>query len=174
MKTIGIIGLGKFGYHIAEALSKLEDVVVIAVDRDEKIVQEISEHIENAFVLDSTDAHALEEVGMFELDTVIISIGEDLEASILTVMAVKSLRNKHIIAKDDFCTIQNNQIMIGIKIFTYFNVITVITPKWRGDAKFIFGLAKQFTDNHFLLFTIGRTQLIVVITTFFAFPPLFD
>ncbi|TQV63017.1 MAG: TrkA family potassium uptake protein [Sulfurovum sp.] len=99
MKTIGIIGLGKFGYHIAEALSKLEDVVVIAVDRDEKIVQEISEHIENAFVLDSTDAHALEEVGMFELDTVIISIGEDLEASILTVMAVKSLKNKHIIAK---------------------------------------------------------------------------
>ncbi len=99
MKTIGIIGLGKFGFQIAESLSKLNDIALIVADQDEKIVQEISEFVENAFVVDSTNKHALKEIGIFELDTVIVSIGDNLEASILTVMAVKELNNKHVIAK---------------------------------------------------------------------------
>lgn len=98
MKTVAVIGLGKFGYYIAKSLSKL-DVSVIAVDNNKQRVQEISEYIENAFVLDSTNKHALEEVGIVELDTVIVSIGENIEASILSVMALKDLGNKNIIAK---------------------------------------------------------------------------
>lgn len=98
MKTVAVIGLGKFGYYIAKSLSKL-DVTVIAVDHNEQRIQEISEYIDNAFVLDSTNKHALEEVGIYNLDTVIVSIGENIEASILTVMALKDLGNKNIIAK---------------------------------------------------------------------------
>jgi trk system potassium uptake protein TrkA len=98
MKTVAVIGLGKFGHYIAKSLSKL-DVTVIAVDHNEQRIQEISEYIENAFVLDSTNKHALEEVGIYNLDTVIVSIGEHIEASILTVMALKDLGNKNIIAK---------------------------------------------------------------------------
>lgn len=98
MKTVAIIGLGKFGYYIAKSLSKL-DVTVIAVDHNEQRIQEISEYIDNAFVLDSTNKHALEEVGIYNLDTVVVSIGENIEASILTVMALKDLGNKNIIAK---------------------------------------------------------------------------
>jgi trk system potassium uptake protein TrkA len=98
MKTVAIIGLGKFGYYIAKSLSKL-DITVIAVDHNEQRIQEISEYIDNAFVLDSTNKHALEEVGVYNLDTVIVSIGENIEASILTVMALKDLGNRNIIAK---------------------------------------------------------------------------
>lgn len=98
MKTVAVIGLGKFGFYIAKSLSKL-DVTVIAVDHNELRIQEISEYIDNAFVLDSTNKHALEEIGIYNLDTVIVSIGENIEASILTVMALKDLANKNIIAK---------------------------------------------------------------------------
>jgi trk system potassium uptake protein TrkA len=98
MKTIAVIGLGKFGFYIAKSLSRL-NVKVIAVDNDECKVQEISEYIDNAFVIDSTNKHALEEVGIYNLDTVIVSIGENIEASILTVMALKDLNNKNVIAK---------------------------------------------------------------------------
>ncbi|MFA5234658.1 MAG: TrkA family potassium uptake protein [Sulfurimonas sp.] len=98
MKTVAVIGLGKFGFYIAKSLSKL-DVTVIAVDHNEQRIQEISEYIDNAFVLDSTNKLALQEVGIVELDTVIVSIGENIEASILTVMALKDLDNKNIIAK---------------------------------------------------------------------------
>ena len=98
MKSIAVIGLGKFGFYIAKSLSKL-NIRVIAVDSDEDKVQEISQYVENAFILNSTNKVALEEVGIYNLDTVIVSIGENIEASILTVMALKDLNNKNIIAK---------------------------------------------------------------------------
>lgn len=98
MKTIAVIGLGRFGFYVAKSLSRL-DVKVIAVDIDEKKVQEISEFIDDAYIIDSINKQALEEVGIYNLDTVIVSIGENIEASILTVMALKDLNNKTIIAK---------------------------------------------------------------------------
>ena len=98
MKTIAVIGLGRFGFYVAKSLSRL-DIKVIAVDNDEKKVQEISEYIDNAYVLDSMSKQALEDVGIYNLDTVIVSMGENIEASILTVMALKDLNNKTIIAK---------------------------------------------------------------------------
>jgi trk system potassium uptake protein len=98
MKTVAVIGLGKFGFYIAKSLSRL-NISVIAVDNDEQKVQEIAEYIDNAFVIDSTNKHALEEVGIYNLETVIVSIGENIEASILTVMALKDLGNKNVIAK---------------------------------------------------------------------------
>ena len=98
MKTVAVIGLGKFGFYIAKSLSRL-DVKVIAVDNDEKKVQEISEYVDNSYILDSTSKIALEEIGIYNLNTVIVSIGENIEASILTVMALKDLNNKTIIAK---------------------------------------------------------------------------
>ena len=98
MKTVAVIGLGKFGFYIAKSLSRL-DVKVIAVDNDEKKVQEISEYVDNSYIIDSTSKIALEEIGIYNLNTVIVSIGENIEASILTVMALKDLNNKTIIAK---------------------------------------------------------------------------
>ena len=98
MKTVAVIGLGKFGFYIAKSLSRL-DVRVIAADNDEKKVQEISEYVDNAYVIDSTSKAALEEIGIYNLNTVIVSIGENIEASILTVMALKDLNNQNIIAK---------------------------------------------------------------------------
>ena len=98
MKTVAVIGLGKFGFYIAKSLSRL-DVRVIAADNDEKKVQEISEYVDNAYVIDSTSKVALEEIGIYNLNTVIVSIGENIEASILSVMALKDLNNKRIIAK---------------------------------------------------------------------------
>ncbi len=98
MKAVAVIGLGKFGFYIAKSLSKL-NITVIAVDSDEEKVQAISQYVDNAFVLNSTSKIALEEVGIYNLDTVIVSIGENIEASILTVMALKDLNNKNVIAK---------------------------------------------------------------------------
>ena len=98
MKTVAVIGLGKFVFYIAKSFSRL-DVKVIAVDNDEKKVQEISEYVDNSYIIDSTSKIALEEIGIYNLNTVIVSIGENIEASILTVMALKDLNNQNIIAK---------------------------------------------------------------------------
>ena len=64
MKPIAVIGLGKFGFYVAKSLSKL-NIEVIAVDSDENKVQEISQFIDNAFVLNCTSKVAVEEVGIY-------------------------------------------------------------------------------------------------------------
>ena len=98
MKTYGIIGLGHFGYHLAMGLAE-QGLDVIAVDEDEDKVKSVSHFIENALVLDSTDKKALKEAGLVELDVIIVSMGKNIESSILTVMALKDLNNQTIIAK---------------------------------------------------------------------------
>ena len=98
MKTIAVIGLGKFGFNIAKGLAE-QGVSVIAVDQDRQKVQEVSDFIADAIILDSTDIKALKEAGIVDFETVVISIGENIEASILTLMALKELGNKNIIAK---------------------------------------------------------------------------
>lgn len=98
MKPVAVIGLGKFGFYIAKSLAKL-NIEIIAVDSDMEKVQQMSQFTDNSFSLNSTSKVALEEVGVYNLETVIVSIGENIEASILTVMALKDLNNKNIIAK---------------------------------------------------------------------------
>lgn len=97
-KTFGVIGLGKFGSYITRSLVDQGESVIVC-DNSQENFRDFREDVENLYMLDSTDIVALKEAGISELDVVIVSIGENIEASILTVMALKELGNKMIIAK---------------------------------------------------------------------------
>jgi len=97
-KTFGVIGLGRFGYHVARTLAQ-GGAEVIACDVDEEKVREISEYVSLAYVLDATDAKALKESGIANVDVAVVSIGENIEASILIVVQLKELGVKEIVAK---------------------------------------------------------------------------
>lgn len=96
--TYGVIGLGKFGYHVAKGLIDQGQNVIIA-DQEEDKVKDFAYITNMAYILDSTDKEALEQAGFVGLDYVIVSIGENIEASILTVMALNELGIGQIIAK---------------------------------------------------------------------------
>ncbi|OHD96590.1 MAG: potassium transporter TrkA [Sulfurimonas sp. RIFCSPHIGHO2_12_FULL_36_9] len=96
--TYVVIGLGKFGYHVAKGLAQ-QGEAVIAIDNDEEKIRDISEFVQDAIVLDSSDPKALGEAGIADAEMAIVSIGENLEASILTVMALKELGIETIFAK---------------------------------------------------------------------------
>jgi trk system potassium uptake protein TrkA len=97
-RTFGVIGLGRFGYHVARTLAQ-GGAEVIACDVDEEKVREVSEYVSLAYVLDATDAKALKESGIANVDTAVVSIGENIEASILIVVQLKELGVKEIVAK---------------------------------------------------------------------------
>jgi len=97
-KIFGVIGLGRFGYHVAKTLAQ-GGAEVIACDSDEEKVRQIADLVSMAFVLDATDEKALRESGIVNADTVVVSIGENIEASILIVVQLKELRVKEVIAK---------------------------------------------------------------------------
>jgi len=97
-RTFGVIGLGRFGYHVARTLAQ-GGAEVIACDVDEEKVREVSEYVSLAYVLDATDAKALKESGIANVDTAVVSIGENIEASILIVVQLKELGVKEVVAR---------------------------------------------------------------------------
>jgi trk system potassium uptake protein TrkA len=96
--TYVVIGLGKFGFHVAKGLAQ-QGEAVIAIDNDEEKIRDISEYVQDAIMLDSSDPRALREAGIADAEVAIVSIGEHLEASILTVMALKEIGIKTVVAK---------------------------------------------------------------------------
>ncbi|MDD2829380.1 MAG: TrkA family potassium uptake protein [Sulfuricurvum sp.] len=96
--TYVVIGLGKFGHNVAKGLAQ-QGEAVIAIDHSEEKVRDVSDMVQDAITLDSTDLRALQEAGISDADVVIVSIGENIEASILTVMALKELGIETVVAK---------------------------------------------------------------------------
>ncbi len=97
-KLFGIIGLGRFGRSVARRLLEL-DKEIICVDKDESIVKELSEEIDNVYQADCLDEKALKEIGMSDVDTVVVSIGENVEASIMAVTILHGFGIENIYAK---------------------------------------------------------------------------
>lgn len=97
-KHFAVIGLGRFGFSVAKTLAKYGSEV-IAIDREEDRVKKVAEFVTYAVQLDAIDEKALRSVGVQNVDTAIVSIGEKIEASILVVMLLKEMGIKNIIAK---------------------------------------------------------------------------
>lgn len=97
-QTFAIIGLGRFGSAMATTLTELGQDV-IGIDANEERVQRHADMIRSAVQLDANDERALRAVGVQDVDVAVISIGENIEASLLAVMLVKDLGVPRIIAK---------------------------------------------------------------------------
>ncbi len=93
-----VVGVGRFGSSVAQTLYDLGHEVV-AVDSDEGALEEVMDRVSHAAILDATDEKALRKLGVEHFDTVIIAIGENLEASILATVAAKGAGARHVISK---------------------------------------------------------------------------
>lgn len=93
-----MIGLGKFGFHIAKELFE-EDNEVIAIDRNPTIVQEIDPFCTEAIVLDASDKEKLRSLGLDEMDAVIVSIGSDVSRSVLLTLHLQEIGVKKVLVK---------------------------------------------------------------------------
>lgn len=97
-KEVGVIGLGKFGFSLAKALTEL-GLDVVGVDADPENVRRAQDVLAQTFEADATDEKALAQIGFQDLDRVIVSTGESMEASILVVLNLQSIGVKNIWVK---------------------------------------------------------------------------
>ena len=74
MRRFAVIGLGRFGGHLARKLAQ-GTAEVIAIDKDRKLIEQISEEVTLAVRLDSTDADALRSQGVDKVDVAVVGIG---------------------------------------------------------------------------------------------------
>jgi len=93
-----VIGLGNFGFSVAEELAK-KGCQVICVDATMERVQAIKDLVLNAVQADATDERALRAIGISEVDVAVISLGDNREASILATMILQDLGVKEIVVK---------------------------------------------------------------------------
>lgn len=97
-KQYVVIGLGRFGSSVAETLYSMGNDVLV-IDKDEDLVQDISDSVTHAVQMDATDENALRSLGLRNFDVAVVTIGGNIQASVMVTLLVKELGVKYIIAK---------------------------------------------------------------------------
>lgn len=97
-KQFVVIGLGRFGNALAKTVYGLGNDV-LAIDMDEEKVQNIADDVTHAVQMDATDENALKTVGLRNFDVAVVTIGSDIQASIMATLLTKEMGVKFIIAK---------------------------------------------------------------------------
>ena len=100
MKSILIIGMGRFGRHLCRKFMQLGDEVMI-VDNNERVINELADSVTSARIADCTDEHALRAIGVSNFDLCFVCIGESLESSLLATALLKDMGARRVVAKAD-------------------------------------------------------------------------
>lgn len=89
-----VIGLGKFGISVVKTLEELGKVT-LAIDRREERCQLVSSIASETLILDATNREALADAGIHKVQNIIIAIGSDLAASIVTAVHILAIHREH-------------------------------------------------------------------------------
>ena len=98
MKQFAIIGMGRFGMSLAQTLYSLGNDV-LAIDINEEKIAAVSDYVTHAVAGDATDEQTLTSLGINNLDVAVVTIGGDIQASILVCLLCIELGVKKVIAK---------------------------------------------------------------------------
>lgn len=98
MKSILLIGLGRFGKHIALQLNELRHQVM-AIDKREERIADILPYVTNAQIGDSTNLEFLSSLGVGNYDVCVVAIGNDFQSSLETTSLLKELGAKIVVSR---------------------------------------------------------------------------
>jgi trk system potassium uptake protein TrkA len=98
MRNFAIVGLSTFGEYLTKYLAE-RNFPVMAIDVNEAKIDKVKNFAAKAIVADARDKEALENIGIIDFDVVIVSLGDQIDASILVTLYLKELGVEEIIAK---------------------------------------------------------------------------
>ncbi len=97
-QRFAVIGVGKYGATIARRLAE-KGAEVFAFDSNEDKIENIKDEVAQAVTLDCTDSKALIQQGIKDIDVVVVAIGENFEATVLTSVNLIDMGIKRVIAR---------------------------------------------------------------------------
>lgn len=97
-KDFVVFGLGKFGRSVALTLVN-NGCDVLAIDRNDDIIQDVSDFVTHAVQADVTDADALQALGIRNFDVAVVAISNDMQSSIMATILAKEMGVPYVIAK---------------------------------------------------------------------------
>ena len=136
-KTYAIFGLGRYGTAVARELVE-NGMEVIAVDTEQKIVNDAAAYLPVCKCADVTDAEVISRLGIGSIDTVIVCMASNLEASVMAVTLCKEAGVKNVIAK---CSNEMQQ-----KILLRVGADQVVFPENESGIR----LAKNLLSSGFI------------------------
>lgn len=139
-KQFAVLGIGRFGSKIARELYYKKQEV-IAIDKDEVVIEGIKDQVTHAFAGDITDETALKEAGVADCDVAIIAESSNMESNIIAAQICKSFGIPNVI-----CKAQNT---IHGKILTKLGVDHVIFPEQDTAIKLVNKLTSQGVLDYF-------------------------
>lgn len=98
MAQIAVIGLGRFGFHVAQVLAAAGHEV-LAIDQSQEPVQRAKDLVTRAVAMDARDKERLEALGIAGFDVVVVSLGERIDTSTLVALHLKELGVPKIVTK---------------------------------------------------------------------------
>ncbi|MEW5865257.1 MAG: TrkA family potassium uptake protein [Bacillota bacterium] len=98
VRQFAVIGLGKFGASVARALAEMGHEV-LAIDKDPDKIQHLADSVTHAVQADATDEEALRAIGIRNVDVAVVTIGQDIRASILASLILKEIGIGLVVAK---------------------------------------------------------------------------
>ncbi|MCL2828021.1 MAG: TrkA family potassium uptake protein [Oscillospiraceae bacterium] len=158
MKSFIVIGLGRFGEATARKLTELGHEV-LAVDRDEHNVQNITGVVTHAIIADATEERNLKALGVKNYDCAIVAIGADFGDSILVALGLKELgvqriickardkQHKKILEKIGVDRVIIPELDAGIKLAIQAADLNLIDYLELGDA---YGISEMYVPNSWL------------------------
>lgn len=139
-KQYAVLGIGRFGSKIARELYYKKQEV-IAIDKDETVIEGIKDQVTHAFVGDITDETALKEAGVSDCDVVIIAEATNMESNIVAAQICKSMGVPMVI-----CKAQNT---VHGKILQKIGVDQIIFPEQDTAIKLVNKLTSQGVMDYF-------------------------
>lgn len=98
MAQIAVIGLGRFGFHVAQVLAA-SGHEVLAIDEDQEPIQRVKDLVTRAVAMDARDKARLEALGIAGFDVVVVSLGERIDTSTLVALHLKGLGVPKLVTK---------------------------------------------------------------------------
>ena len=149
MKSILLIGLGRFGRHIAEELNKLGHEVM-AVDENEDRVNAVLSIVTNAQIGDSTNAEFLEALGVRNFDVCIVAISGNFQSSLETTSLLKELGAKMVVSRAERAAIRygSDHVLDYIELDHDHAILEVSVPSaWIGKTVGDINIRKKYSIN---------------------------
>ena len=146
-----VIGLGRFGFQLAISLAE-HGMEVMAIDRDEIIVNSIKDLVTQAICMNVANEESLRSLGVHDMDTVIVAMGENFEQSILITAHLKQgLKVPHVIARSTNAIHDNILKLVGADM--------VVLPERFLGKRLANNLSLPFVELIHITDTFSITQI---------------
>lgn len=134
-----VIGLGRFGSAVALNLIA-RGYTVLGIDRSTTIVQDLADRITQIVALDSTNEEALRAVDITSFDTVVVAIGTNFEANLMTTVTLKGMGVRHVVCK----AVSERQQQILLRV----GADQVVLPEHEAGTRLAWRLAEPQVLDH--------------------------